>query len=312
MPSNVANAKIALVDCAFELKAPERETRISISSPDQLESFINQEEKILKQMVEKIKQVGANVVICQRGIDDIAQFYLAKQGVYAIRRVAQSDLRKLAMATGGKIVSDIKELTAGDLGFASTVEEVKDNDEGMTYVRGCKNPKAITILIRGGTEHVIDEVERAIKDALGDVASALKDYKVVAGGGAVEMELSKRLRDYSQTLKGREQIAVEQFAAALEFIPATLAENAGMDPLDVLTELRSAHKAGMQNFGLNLFTGKIEDTLRQGIIEPLKIKTQAIASASEVSAMILRIDDVIAANNKRKTSGNLSAMKDYE
>ncbi len=303
MPSRVENAKIAFVDAALEIKSPERETKISITSPDQFQSFLNQEEEMLKSMVATIKSSGANVIICQKGIDDIAQFYLAKSGIYSLRRVAKSDLQKLAKATGAKIVSKLKELTEQDLGYSSLVEEVKESEEGMTYVRGCKNPKSVTILIRGGTEHIIDEIERAIKDGLGDVAATVKDSKIVAGGGAVEVELARRLRDYAKTLKGREQLAVDQFANALEFIPTTLAENAGLDPLDTLTELKVAHEAGNRNAGLNLFTTRVEDSLQKGIIEPLKIKTQAITSASEVAIMILRIDDVIASGKSKPSMG---------
>lgn len=273
MPSRVEGARIALIDSALEIKGPETETRISITSPEQLQSFLNQEEEMLKGMVEKIVQVGANVVVCQKGIDEVAQYYLAKKGIYAIRRVAKTDMQKLAKATGAKIVSNIKELTQEEMGKADLVEEIKESEEGMTYVTGCENPKALTILIRGGTEHVIDEIERALKDGLGDVAATLKDSKVVAGGGAIEIELAKRLREYAQTLKGREQLAVEQFALSLEYIPTTLAENAGLDPLDALTDLKAHHEANNKNAGLNLFTGKVEDMLMQGIIEPLKIKT---------------------------------------
>jgi archaeal chaperonin len=312
MPQQVENAKIALIDSALEVKAPERETRISITSPNQLQDFLEHEESVLKAMVAKLKEVGANVIICQKGIDDIAQFYLAKAGIYGIRRVAQSDLRKLSMATGAKIVSNLKELTPEDLGFAALVEEVKESEEGMTYIRGCKNPKAITILIRGGTSHVMDEIERALKDGLGDVAAALKDSKIVAGGGACEVELARRLRQFAQTIKGRERFAVEEFANAMEFIPITLAENAGLDPLDIITELKAAHDSGLQNMGLNLFTGKIENTPQAGIIEPLKIKTQALASASEVAIMILRIDDVISSGKVGQNTANSRAMSDYE
>ncbi|MBP7708688.1 TCP-1/cpn60 chaperonin family protein [Candidatus Pacearchaeota archaeon] len=312
MPQKVMNAKIALLDCALEIKTPERETRISISSPEQLQSFMNQEEQILQSMVNKVIDSGANVVVCQRGIDDVAQFYLAKQGVYAIRRVSRTDLQKLAKATGGKIISNLKELSGTELGFAEIVEEIRDGETGMTYITGCKNPKAITIVIRGGTDHVIDEVERALRDGLGDLASIVKDPKVVAGGGAIEIELARKLKEFSQTLRGREQLAVEQFALALEFIPTTLAENAGLDPLDILTDLKVSHEAGNKNHGLNLFNGKIEDTLSRGIIEPLRVKTQAISSASEVAIMILRIDDVIAARKPKSKSFNPSQMADYE
>ncbi len=293
MPQKVSKAKIALLDCALEIKGPETETRISISSPDQLQQFVDQEDHILKGMTEKIKNSGANVVICQKGIDDIAQYYLAKSGIYAVRRVAKTDMEKLARATQARIVSNLNELTPEQLGNAEEVEEVKKGEDIFTYVKGCKNPKALTILIHGGTEHVLDEMERAIKDGLGDVASALKDGKIVAGAGATEIELSKRLREYAKSLGGREQLAVDEFAAALEFIPITLAENAGLDPIDTLTELKAAHE-NQKYAGINIFTGKVQDVLREGIIEPLKIKTQAIHSASEVAMMILRIDDVLA------------------
>ena len=312
MPARVDGARIALIDSALEVKGPETETRISITSPEQLQSFVTREEELLRGMVEKIKGVGANVVICQKGIDEIAQFYLAKEGIYALRRVPKTDMQKLARATGGKIISNLREITMDDLGYSAIVEEIKESEEGMTYIRGCKNPKAITILIRGGTDHVIDEIERAIRDGLGDVAAVLKDNKVVAGAGAVEIETAKRLREYAQTLKGREQLAVEEFASALEFIPITLAENAGLDPLDVLTELRVNHDSGNKNHGINIFTEKVEDSLMYGIIEPLKIKTQAISSASEVAIMILRIDDVIASRDSKPKNMNLGNMGGYE
>ncbi len=293
MPSRINEAKIALIDSALEIKGPETDARISISSPDQLQNFVDQEEKMLKEMTEKIKNSGATVVFCQKGIDDIAQYYLAKAGIYACRRVAKSDMEKLARATKGKIISNLNELTPEQLGKAKEVDEVKKGDDVFTYVKGCENPKAMTIMIHGGTEHVLDEMERAIKDGLGDVASALKTGKIVAGAGAVEIELSKKLREYSKTLGGREQLAVEEFASSLEFIPVTLAENAGLDPIDTLTELKAAHETD-KNAGINIFTGKVEDVLRAGIIEPLKIKSQAITSASEVAMMILRIDDVLS------------------
>jgi len=298
MPSKVENAKIALIDSALEIKSPETETKISVSSPEQLQSFIEQEEKILKDMVSKIQNSGANVVFCQKGIDDIAQYYLAKRGIYACRRIAKSDMEKLARATSGKIVSNLNELSQEQLGKAKIVEEIKKGDESYTYVRGCINPKAITILLHGGTEHVIDEMERAIKDGLGDVAAALKDGKIVAGGGAIEIELSRQLRKFAQSLGGREQLAVEEFANALEFIPTTLAENAGLDPIDTLTELKARHDKGEKNIGLNLLQSGIEDTFKAGVVEPLRIKTQAINSASEVAMMILRIDDVIASKSE--------------
>lgn len=300
MPRVVESAKIALLDFPIELKNPEIETKISISSPDQLHSFLNEEERVIKEMISKLKNSGANVIFCQKGIDDYAQYLLAKAGIYACRRVAKSDIEKIAKATGGKIVSKLSELTPFELGNAKIVEQVKHGEDVFTHVKGCQNPKAITILIKGGTEHVIAEIERALKDGIGDVVCTLKSKFVVPGGGAVEIELSKRLREFAQGLSGREQLAVEEFASALEFIPATLAENAGLDPIDILTELKSRHDSGEKNAGLNLFNNRIENVLEARIIEPLKIKTQAINSASEVAIMILRIDDVIASGSGSK------------
>jgi len=315
MGSVIRDAKIALVDFGLELKNPEIDTKVSISSPEQLQSFISQEEEAIKSMVRKVKESGANVIFCQKGIDDFAQYLLAKENIYACRRVARSDMEKLSKATGGKIVGNLNELSSHELGSSEVVEEVKHGEDVLTYVRGCKNPKALTILIHGGTEHIIDEIERAIKDGLGVVVSSLKTGLVVPGGGAIEMELARRLRHFGQSLTGREQLAVEEFASALEFIPTTLAENAGMDPIDVLTELRSRHDAGERNAGLNLFENKVGDVLEARIIEPYKIKSQAINSASEVAVMILRIDDVIASSGKKSgmnsMTGGMSGMGDY-
>ena len=298
MPFVIDEARIALIDFPFELKNPEIDTKISISSPEQLQNFINEEERTIKHMVNQIKGTGANVVFCQKGIDDFAQYLLSKARIYACRRVSKSDMEKISKATGGKIVSSLTELSSEELGNAQIVEEVKQGNDFFTYIKGCQNPKALTILIHGGSEHVIDEIERAIKDGLGDVVSSLKSGLVVPGGGAIEIELAKRLREFSQGLSGREQLAVEEFASALEFIPTTLAENAGMDPIDVLTELKSRHDAGERNAGLNLLNNRVENVLEGKIIEPCKIKTQAISSASEVAIMILRIDDVIASEGK--------------
>ncbi len=313
MPQRVENAKILLLEEALEIRTPEMDSKISIASPEQLQNFLSQEDLILKNKVEKIKATGANVIICQRGIDEVVQFYLSKAGIYAIRRVPKSDMQSISKATGARILSKLTEVNQEDIGYAQLVLEKKESEQGFTYITGCSNPKTLTILIRGGSEHVMDEIERAIKDALGDVAALLKDSKIVSGGGATEIEMSKQLKQYAQTLTGREQLAVEQFAEALEYIPITLAENAGLDPIDILTELKSAHESGQSNFGLNLFTSKIENTLTAGIIEPLKVKTQAISSATEVAIMILRIDDVIAARRKGGHSlKNPSEMLDYE
>ncbi len=303
MPSKIDNARIALLDFPLELKNPEIETKISVSTPEQLSSFIESEERELKKMIEKIKLSGTNAIFCQKGIDDIAQYYLTKAKIYASRRVSKSDMEKLAMATGGRIISNLNELSSDDFGSAKSIEEIKEGNKHLTYVKGCINPKAISIIIRGGSDHVLDETERAIKDGLGDIASVLKDGMIVAGGGAVEIELARRLREFSQGLSGREQLAVEEFANALESIPITLAENAGLDPIDILTELKATHDDNKKDFGINLFTNKVEDTKLAGIIEPLKVKTQAISSASEVAIMIIRIDDVISAGKNSHRTG---------
>jgi archaeal chaperonin len=311
MPSHVKDAKIALISFPLELKNPEIDTKVSISSPEQLRSFIVQEEEAIKDMIEKIKNSGANVVFCQKGIDDFAAYLLSKYGLFAIRRIAKDDMEKISKATGAKIVNNLNELSSREIGNADVVEEKKHGDNVMTYVKGCKNPKSMTILIHGGSEHVIDEIERAMKDGLGDIICCLNSGKIVSGGGAVEIELARRLRKFGQTLSGREQLAVEEFASALEFIPVTLAENAGMDPIDVLTELKSMHDSGDKNAGLNLFKNRIENTFEARILEPAKIKTQAINSASEVAIMILRIDDVIAGSKKDRTPKMPPGMDDY-
>jgi len=303
MPKQVKDAKIALLDAALEIKDTETDAKIQINDPNQLQAFVDQEEKMLKDMVDKVVNSGANVVFCQKGIDDVAQHFLAKAGVYACRRVKKSDMDKLARATGAKVVSQVKELSSEDLGYAGTVVEKRTGDEDMTYVKDCKNPRAVTLLVRGGSEHVADEVERAVKDALGDISAALKVGKVVAGGGAPEIELAKKLREFSNSLSGREQLAVNAFADAVEIIPRTLAENAGLDPIDMLTELKSKHDKGEKWAGLDVFSGSVVDSWQAGVMEPLKIKTQAIKSASEVTELILRIDDVIASSGSSKDAG---------
>jgi len=317
MPTSVKNAKILLVDSALEIKNTETEAKIQITDPEKMQAFLDMEEKMLRNMVDKVIKTGASVVFCQKGIDDIAQHLLAKKGIYASRRVSKSDMEKLERATGGKIISSLDDVSPKDLGFAGIVEERKTGEESMTYVMQCTNPKAVTILIRGGTEHVIDEVKRAMEDAIGDIAATLKVGKAVAGAGAVEAEVSRQLREFANSLSGREQLAVQAFADSVEVIPRTLAENAGLDPIDTLTELKAAHDKGRKWAGIDVFSGKVIDTFKEGIIEPLKVKTQAIKSASEVSIMILRIDDVIAASGAGKEKmpsmppGGMGGMPEY-
>jgi archaeal chaperonin len=300
MPKVIKNAKIALLDCPLEIEKTETDAQIRITSPEQLQAFLEQEQKMLKEMVNKIVSTGANVVMCEKGIDDLAQHYLAKKGIAACRRIKRSDLEALAKATGARIVSNLDDLTEKDLGYAELVEERKIAGESMTFVTGCKNPKAVTILVRGSTEHVVDEIDRNVEDGIGALISALESGKIVAGAGAVEAELAKRIREFAEKFSGREQLAIQEFANSLEIIPRTLAENAGLDPIDILVELRSAHERGNSSYGVDVFSGKIVDSLEAGIIEPLKVKSQAIKSAAEAAEMILRIDDVIAASKLGK------------
>lgn len=297
MPKKVTDAKILLLNEALEIKKTEVDAEISIKSPDQLQLFLDQEEQMIHDMVTKVINCGANVVFVQKGIDDIAQHYLAKAGIYAARRVKKSDMEKLARATGAKILTSLKEINDSDLGKAGLVEEKKIGDEAMTYVTECHNPKAVSIILRGGTEHVADEAERALHDALRVVGVAIEDETLVAGGGSPEVELALRLREYSSTLKGREQLAVAKFADALEVIPRTLAENAGLDPINMLVDMRSQHEKGNKTAGLNVFTGKVVDMWKEGVVEPLRVKTQAISSGTEAATMILRIDDVLSSKS---------------
>ncbi len=312
MPKKVQNAKILLIDFPIEIKSPEIDTKISISSHNELQNFLDEEEKSIKLMVQKIIATGANALFCQKGVDDFARYLLSKSGIYTCRRVARSDMEKISKATETKIISNINEIGSASLGASDVVEEIKKSGENMTYVGGCKNPKAVTILVHGGTVHVVDEIERALLDGLGDIASALETELVVPGGGAIEMEISKRIKEYGTTLSGRERLAVEEYANSLEFIPTTLAENAGMDPIDVITELKSKHDSGNMNAGLNLFTGKIENMINAKVIEPSKIKVQAINSATDVATMILRIDDVILSKLPKKGRMNeLGSLPGY-
>jgi len=303
MPKKVTNAKLLLLNAAVEFKKTEVDAEINITHPDQLQAFLDEEERMVKGIVEKIVASGANVLFCQKGIDDIAQHYLAKAGIFAVRRVKKSDMEKLARATGGSLVSSIDAISKDELGKAGLVEERKVSGEEMTFVEQCKNPKAVSIIVRGGTEHVVDELERAIHDALRVVAVVVEDKKVVAGGGAPETELSLRLREYAASVGGRAQLAIEAFASALEIIPRTLAENAGLDPIDMLVEIRAAHEKGKKTYGLNVYEGKIIDMKAAGVVEPLRVKTQAISSAAEAAIMILRIDDVIASSKSPEPAG---------
>ncbi|MGB9940373.1 thermosome subunit beta [Methanosarcina sp.] len=294
MPEKVKDAKIILLNSAIELKDTEVDAEISITSPDQLQSFLDQEEQMLKKIVQKVIGSGANVVFCQKGIEELAQHYLAKAGIFAVRRVKKSDMEKLARATGGKLITNMDEITSEDLGYAGLVEEKRVGGDNMTFVTGCDNPKAVTILLRGGTEHVVDSITSALEDALRVVGVAIEDEKLVAGGGSPEVEVSLRLQEYAATLEGREQLAVKAYAEALEIIPRTLAENAGLDPIDMLMELRSQHEKGVKTAGLNVFEGKVVDMWKEFVVEPLRVKTQVINAATESAVMILRIDDIIA------------------
>ena len=294
MPKRIENGKIALVDSAFEVKKTEIDAKIQITDPTQLQAFLAEEENMLKKMVDTIKKAGANVLFCQKGIDDLAQHYLAKNGVYTVRRVKKSDMEKLSKATGATIATKVSDLSKKDLGLAKLVEEKKIGDDEMTFVTGCKNAKAVSILIRGGTEHVVDEVERSLHDAISVVSVSIEDGKMVTGGGSAAIEIALGLRDYAASVGGREQIAINAYADAMEVIPRTLAENAGLDPIDILIELRKAHSKGNKRAGINVYNGKIVDMKKENVLEPFRVGKQAISSATDASVMILRIDDVIA------------------
>ena len=294
MPKVVNDAKIALIDAPFEVKKTEIDAKIQITDPNQLSQFVAEEEKMLKDMVMKVKASGANVVFCQKGIDDLAQHFFAKEGIYACRRVKKSDMERLGRSTGANIINKISEIDPSDLGYAETVELKKVEEEEMTFITGVKEPKTVSVLVRGGTNHVADEVERSLVDAWSVVKVAIEDGMMVTGGGSTAMEIAMQLRDYAQTIGGREQIAIEAFASALESIPSTLAENAGLDPINIVIEMRKQHKEGKVYAGLNPYTGKVEDMKALNVIEPYRIGKQAINSATDAAVMILRIDDVIA------------------
>ena len=301
MPKRIEKAKIALLNCPLEIEKTEFDAKIHIESPEQMKAFLDEEARILKGMVEKIKEAGANVVFCQKGIDDMAQHFLAKAGILAVRRVKESDMDKLSKATGGRVVNSVDMLTSADLGEAELVEERKVGTDKWVFVEGCKNPRSLTILVRGGTDRVVDEAERSIHDAVSVLRDALLKPKIVAGGGALEAEVALRLRNWAQGLSGREQLAASDFADALEVIPLTLAENAGLDPIDIQVELRARHEKGEKWVGVDVFEGKLKDMFKEDVLEPVMVKEQIIKAAFEAASMILRIDDVIAAS-KVKTS----------
>ena len=290
MPKDIQNARIALLDTPLEIKNTEIDAKIQITDPTQLNAFLEQEEKTLQQMVESIKALNANVVFCQRGIDEVAQHFLTKANIMAVRRVKKIDIEFLAKATNAKIISNLKDAQAEQLGHAGLIRQQKQGDQEFIIVEECSNPQAVTLLVNGSTEHIAEELKRAVDDALGDLYSVMQDGKIVAGAGSVEMAVTKQLRNYASTLVGREQLAVQAFADSLEIIPRTLAENAGLDPINILTKLRASKQLWA---GVNVYNGEIIDAYEAGILEPLRIKTQAITSATEVAEMILRIDDVI-------------------
>ena len=301
MPKRIEKAKIALLNAPLEIEKTEIDAEIRITDPTKMRAFLEEEERILKEMVDKIAATGANVVFTQKGIDEVAQHFLAKKGILAVRRVKRSDMEKLERATGGRIVSNIEELSANDLGEAELVEERRVGEDKMVFVEGCKNPRAVSILIRAGLERMVDETERALRDALSAVADVIKDGRIVPGGGAIEIELAKRLEDYAKSVGGKEQLAIEAFAKALQSIPRALAENAGLDPVTVVVDLMALHeKPEGLGYGINVFTGKPEDMFKLGVIEPASVKANAIKAATEAATLILRIDDIIAASRLEK------------
>ncbi|MFC1506212.1 thermosome subunit beta [Thermoproteota archaeon] len=294
MPKHIDNAKIALIIKPLEIEKTEFDSKLSIASPEQLELFIKKEENMLEEMVDKLHEVGANVLMCQRGIDDATQHFMSKRGILAIRRVKTSDMEHLAKATGGKVITEVSHLESTDLGHSKLVEERKIGDDKMIFIEGCKNPKAVTIFIRGGTERIINEAERAIHDAICVVRDVVQEPKIVAGGGAPEAEIAKKLREYARKISDRSQLAIISFSDALESIPMTLAENAGLDPVDILVDLRSKHDKGQIWAGIDPLKGKVRDISQIGVYEPMAVKRQAIASSTEAATMILRIDEMIA------------------
>jgi thermosome len=304
MPKVITNAKIALINSSLEVEKTEYDAEIKVETPDQMNQFLEEEANMLKKKVNKLKEMGTNVIFCQKGVDEKAQNFLAKQDIMTIRRVKKSDMEKLARATEAKILNNIFEINSGDLGEAGKVEQKKVGEDNMIFVSDCATPKTVSILIRAGIEHVVDEAERMIHDALSVVKAAIEVPYILPGGGASEIELAKRLKSYARTIGGREQLAIEVYANALEIIPKTLVENAGHNPVDLLVELRSKHKAETGNaYGVNIDSGKPSDMMAIGVVDPLAVLTQAIESATEVASMILKIDDVIAASGLSKGGG---------
>ncbi len=299
MPKSINSAKVLLLDTALEIEKTETDAKIEIDSPENMQAFLTQEENMMKNMVEKIGSTGANVVFCQKGVDDLVQHYLSKRGIMAVRRVKKSDMEKLSRATGGTVSSSLEGLSEEELGYAGLVEERKISGEAMVFVEQCADPKSVTLLVRGGTDHVVSEVERAVIDARGAVSSALEDGTYVVGGGSVEMEISKDIHSYAIEIGGREQLAIQAFADALEAIPKALAENAGMDVVDTLVTLRNKHKeVEGKTVGVNVIDAKVEDLRERGIYEPSRVKRQAISSATETARLVLRIDDIISSKGK--------------
>jgi chaperonin GroEL (HSP60 family) len=318
MPKRIEKAKIALLNAKLEIEKTEFDAKININNPDQMKMFLDEEERMLKEMVDKVEESTANFVFCEKSIDDIALHFLSKKGIAAVKNVSSGDMEKLAKATGAKIVASVKDLGAASLGEAKIIEESKIGDDKLVYIREAKNPLAVTIVLRGGTEHVVDEAERSLHDALCVIRDAIEDGKIVAGGGAAEAEVSKQLRGYAVKIGGREQLAIEAFADALESIPLTLAENAGLDPIDIMVELRSKHEDSANKwYGVDVFSGKIKDMKTLNVIEPLRVKSQVIKSATEAASMLLRIDDVVASKGTKDMKppgppgGGMGGPEDY-
>jgi chaperonin GroEL (HSP60 family) len=308
MPKQVKKATIGLLNAAMEIEKTEFDSKIAIETPEQMQAYLDQEEQMLRDMVKKVKDAGINVLLCQKGIDDMVQHFLAREGIFASRRLKKSDMEALAKATGAKVVNSVDQLSKEDTGYAELVEERKISDDKMIFVEGCKNPKAVSILIRGGTERVVDEADRSIHDALCVVKDVVQEPKIVAGGGAPEIETARLLRDFAEKLAGRERLAVVAFADALEVIPITLAENSGMDPIDAISEMQSEHAKGNKWVGINGYTNKVADLSKINVYEPMVVKAQAIKSATEAATLLLKIDDIIAVQKMSAPPGPPGGM----